>query len=422
MIKAFFISLLLFTFCNIGFTQNRQEIERIAIKEKLAAAKEDTARIDLLYGLAFSYFFRYPDTSILYSKQGLELSKKNGYKTRESTGLSIIGSALTVAGNFLGALHYGFENLALSQKINDSNLLINAYDDLLLCYREQEDYKEALKYGFKALDLLKYSKVEFYTKVLTMGFISSVYEKSNQLDSALYYGTKALEFSNTFNWAGLYLTLGNIYSKSGEKELALDYYRKGISIAEEQFIYIDLVDIYNKMSIEFEVAGKKDSSFYYARQSISTEGVNSYPEGELRAVTQLAHLYEIRGAKDSTIKYLKQSVGLTNNLFNRQKSRETQSLAFNEKLQQQELTAQKQINENKIKVYLLMVFIIGCLLVAFFLWRNNRLKQKANDLLWSKNIEIQSTLITLKATQSQLIQSEKMASLGELTAGIAHEI
>ncbi|MVM29648.1 histidine kinase [Spirosoma sp. HMF4905] len=36
--------------------------------------------------------------------------------------------------------------------------------------------------------------------------------------------------------------------------------------------------------------------------------------------------------------------------------------------------------------------------------------------------ELEQTVTELKATQSQLIQSEKMASLGELTAGIAHEI
>ncbi|MBX7107417.1 MAG: hypothetical protein K1X61_02095 [Chitinophagales bacterium] len=36
--------------------------------------------------------------------------------------------------------------------------------------------------------------------------------------------------------------------------------------------------------------------------------------------------------------------------------------------------------------------------------------------------ELQKTLTELRSTQNQLIQSEKMASLGELTAGIAHEI
>jgi two-component system, NtrC family, sensor kinase len=39
-----------------------------------------------------------------------------------------------------------------------------------------------------------------------------------------------------------------------------------------------------------------------------------------------------------------------------------------------------------------------------------------------KKAQVEQTLERLKSMQSQLIQSEKMASLGELAAGIAHEI
>ena len=42
--------------------------------------------------------------------------------------------------------------------------------------------------------------------------------------------------------------------------------------------------------------------------------------------------------------------------------------------------------------------------------------------VWERTSALNKSLENLRSTQSQLIQSEKMASLGELTAGIAHEI
>jgi signal transduction histidine kinase len=50
------------------------------------------------------------------------------------------------------------------------------------------------------------------------------------------------------------------------------------------------------------------------------------------------------------------------------------------------------------------------------------LVQERTVELQKQKDELQETLQELKTTQAQLIQSEKMASLGELTAGIAHEI
>ncbi len=74
-------------------------------------------------------------------------------------------------------------------------------------------------------------------------------------------------------------------------------------------------------------------------------------------------------------------------------------------------------------LYALLVILLGYLIYKYqkyYIVKKERERTQQKELAQAK--EIEKAYKELKTTQSQLIQSEKMASLGELTAGIAHEI
>ncbi len=75
--------------------------------------------------------------------------------------------------------------------------------------------------------------------------------------------------------------------------------------------------------------------------------------------------------------------------------------------------------------YSILALVFAGLLRAYIVFRSRKLRREnriLEDKVEQRTSELNHSLENLKATQTQLVQSEKMASLGELTAGIAHEI
>ncbi len=407
-----------------------------SLSKKLLHTSQDTDKILLLVELASNYQFFNSDTALLLTEQAIKQARKINFKRGEIKAISRQGEVRHLRGELPQAFESELLAIQMSRQFNDAESEAESLIFIGTIYLDLTQYRQALYYFFQAKNIYdsignKLSKgiaEQFPSFALTS--IGRAYEKLTLYDSALYYPKMALADIKDANSKADVLT--GIGIAQGRKKFyteALNNLRQAIEITYTSKDLLNRSEALYSIAEIYSEQNRPDSAILYASKAFMSASQSLYKKIQLDASRLLTKLYEHKGLIDSAYYFQQKAIIISDSLFGRDKFQKLQLSALSE--QQRLLQVKEEQANSKTRLQLtILLFSIGIiLLIAIVLWRSNKLQKNANNILNEKNIQIkkqsenlQKTLNELKSAQSQLIQSEKMASLGELTAGIAHEI
>jgi len=345
--------------------------------------------------------------------------KASGEKELVSENLRELGFIYYSSSNYSKAILFFKEAITYTtssnNKANINVVIANNYDAAGNPQEALVHVKKGLKYTDKAGN-----KSLMYSKRLEIADRENSLQKYNEAIATLQETIK------------LSIELGNSkFAKKTIRKIIKNYKALGdgasITKYEKVLRKNDIEEIANALSIttekkrtNSEVAAVTDK---FMRKIMDSENMNK----ELR--DSLMQQW-------SDIEFLEGSVTILSDTLN----------AKQEDLQQTEKDLEKKLSElstldtylkEKDKVLTGLIAIIALIVIlAFFAMRGYFVKKKQHklldiqnreissqaELLNNKNAELSKTLKELQEAQHQLVQSEKMASLGQLIAGIAHEL
>ncbi|HEY4195085.1 MAG TPA: ATP-binding protein [Mucilaginibacter sp.] len=394
--------------------------------------QDSTLALLLVEKSGTDYLTTNTDSGMICARQALALSRKIHFKKGEVRSLAAIATFLNISGDLPGSLKVTFEALPEAISINETRVIASCYNTRGLTYSILKDHKKSLDNYYMGKKVVEKSHINDLLLV-ELNNISREYLDFNKLDSALYFTQKAydlgLKVKMTKNIGYLIRNFGIIQFKKKNYSEAINYYYKSIKAIPGNKNHYLLSEDHRRIAEAYQAMHQPDSCINHAKVAFEQAKLDRNPDQVQRATKLLTEVYLSKNDFKEAFNYQQIMIKAQDSLFSQQKTLQVQNLAYNEEQRKQQIEAAAIAYKNKVRFYtLIAVAAVFVLLASILLFANSK-RRRANKLLHQRNEQIQTqhkalekTLSELKTRQTQLIQSEKMASLGELTAGIAHEI
>lgn len=392
----------------------------------LSGNLESRKKVDLLNDLAWELGLTNTKRAFSLSKDALKLSRKIDYDIGLAYGYRNLGYCQLISSHLEEGLQNSQNAVDRFKTLNDKSGEATAMNTISLVFWRLGHYDEALNCSFMALDLsteIKDKRGQAWA-LQNSGFIYlEVGDKKLSID----FFDKSLKLFREIGYlvgeSRVYTGLGQVYQNSGELEKALQFHLKSLGISQATKIIIGIATtsiaigtIYHKLD-QFEQALK------YFNNSLKQ--LEQLENKEIKAATllSLGNLYEDHQNSSKAFEYLNEALSLIKQtkakptafkiheaFSHLYESRGNFKKALVHFKKYQKLKESVYNVDSKIKVKNMQIRM------------HVEKSDKEAEIQRLKNNELAKSLEDLKQTQARLIQSEGMAALGSLVAGITHEM